>query len=42
MRELLIDQAARQLNLPTDELKAENGAVIAPDGRSLAYGGARR
>jgi nicotinate dehydrogenase subunit B len=38
MRELLIDQAARQLNLPTDELKAENGAVIAPDGRSLAYG----
>jgi nicotinate dehydrogenase subunit B len=37
MRELLIDQAARQLNLPTDELKAENGAVIAPDGRSLAY-----
>jgi CO/xanthine dehydrogenase Mo-binding subunit len=38
MRELLIDQAARRLNLPTDELKAENGAVIAPDGRSLAYG----
>ena len=38
MRELLIDQAARRLNLPADELKAENGAVIAPDGRSLAYG----
>jgi nicotinate dehydrogenase subunit B len=38
MRELLINQAAHRLNLPTDELKAENGAVIAPDGRSLAYG----
>jgi nicotinate dehydrogenase subunit B len=38
MRELLIDQAAHRLNLPPDELKAENGAVIAPDGRSLAYG----
>jgi nicotinate dehydrogenase subunit B len=35
---LLIDEAARRLNLPTDDLKAENGAVIAPDGRSLAYG----
>jgi nicotinate dehydrogenase subunit B len=32
MRELLIEQAARRLNLTTDELKAENGAVIAPDG----------
>ena len=38
MRALLIDEAARRLNLPTDDLKAENGAVIAPDGRSLAYG----
>ena len=38
MRELLIDQAAHRLNLPTDKLKAENGAVIAPDGRSFAYG----
>ncbi len=38
MRELLISEAARRLNLPADVLKAENGAVIAPDGRSLAYG----
>ncbi|HEY1943043.1 MAG TPA: molybdopterin cofactor-binding domain-containing protein [Roseiarcus sp.] len=38
MRELLIAEAARRLNLPADELKAENGVVTAPDGRSLAYG----
>ena len=38
VRELLIAEAARRFNLPVEQLKAENGAVIAPDGNQLAYG----
>ena len=37
-REILIKVAAEKLGLGAEQLKAEDGAVIAPDGRSLAYG----
>jgi nicotinate dehydrogenase subunit B len=38
VREILIAEAARRFDLPDDNLRAENGAVVAPDGRRLAYG----
>ena len=38
VRELLIAEAARRLNLSSETLKTENGAVIAPDGARLGYG----
>jgi nicotinate dehydrogenase subunit B len=38
VRELLIAEAARRLNLSSENLKTENGAVIAPDGQRLGYG----
>ncbi|GGD11110.1 xanthine dehydrogenase family protein molybdopterin-binding subunit [Aureimonas glaciei] len=38
IRDLLITEGARRWNLPFDQLKAEAGAVVAPDGRRLAYG----
>jgi nicotinate dehydrogenase subunit B len=38
VRELLIAEAARRLELPPETLKTENAAVIAPDGRKLGYG----
>jgi nicotinate dehydrogenase subunit B len=34
---LLIAEAARRLKLPVEQLRAENGTVLAPDGTSLAY-----
>jgi CO/xanthine dehydrogenase Mo-binding subunit len=37
-RELLVAEAARRLNLPVENFRTENGAVIAPDGQRLAYG----
>ena len=37
-RELLIAEAARRLDLPAENLRTENGAVIAPDGQRLSYG----
>jgi nicotinate dehydrogenase subunit B len=37
-RELLVAEAARRLNLPAENFRTENGAVIAPDGQRLAYG----
>jgi CO/xanthine dehydrogenase Mo-binding subunit len=37
-RELLREAAARRFGIPADELRAERGAVIAPDGRRLSYG----
>jgi CO/xanthine dehydrogenase Mo-binding subunit len=37
-RELLIAEAARRLDLPVENLRTENGAVISPDGRRLGYG----
>jgi nicotinate dehydrogenase subunit B len=38
VRELLIAEAARRLNLPAENLRAENGEVIGADGRRLRYG----
>jgi isoquinoline 1-oxidoreductase beta subunit len=36
-RWLLLQAAARRLGLPADQLRSENGAVIASDGRRLPY-----
>jgi CO/xanthine dehydrogenase Mo-binding subunit len=38
VRGLLVAEAARRLNLPAENLRTENGAVMAPDGRRLGYG----
>ncbi|WP_454624275.1 molybdopterin cofactor-binding domain-containing protein [Bradyrhizobium cenepequi] len=38
VRELLIAQAAVRLGLAIENLRTENGAVVAPDGRRLTYG----
>jgi CO/xanthine dehydrogenase Mo-binding subunit len=38
VRELLIAEAARRLNLPVENFRTEKGAVIAPDGQRLGYG----
>ena len=37
VRAILIELAANQLNLPTDQLQARTGAIVANDGRSVAY-----
>ena len=37
-RELLVAEAAKRLDVPPENLRTENGAVIAPDGRKLTYG----
>jgi nicotinate dehydrogenase subunit B len=38
VRALLMAEAARRLDLPPENLRTENGAVIAPDGQRLTYG----
>ena len=38
VRELLIAEAARRLELPAENFRTENGAVISPDGQRLGYG----
>jgi nicotinate dehydrogenase subunit B len=38
VRELLIAEAARRLNVPAENLKVENAAVVAADGQRLGYG----
>jgi CO/xanthine dehydrogenase Mo-binding subunit len=38
VREILIAEAARRFDLGEENLRTENGAVVAPDGRRLAYG----
>jgi nicotinate dehydrogenase subunit B len=38
VRALLVAEAAKRLDLPAENLRTENGAVIAPDGRRLTYG----
>jgi nicotinate dehydrogenase subunit B len=38
VRELLVAEAARRLDLPAENFRTENGAVISHDGRRLAYG----
>ena len=37
-RELLVAEAARRFDLPADQLRTENGEVMAPDGRRAGYG----
>jgi nicotinate dehydrogenase subunit B len=37
-RGLLIAEAARRLDVPAENLRTENGAVISPDGQRLGYG----
>jgi CO/xanthine dehydrogenase Mo-binding subunit len=38
VRELLVAEAARRLDLPAENFRTENGALISPDGRRLGYG----
>lgn len=38
VRALLIQTAAGRLDVPADQLKTENGAVVTQDGRRLGYG----
>ncbi|HEY3891889.1 MAG TPA: molybdopterin cofactor-binding domain-containing protein, partial [Bradyrhizobium sp.] len=38
VRTLLVAEAARRLDLPVENLRTENGAVIASDSRRLGYG----
>ena len=38
VRALLIAEAARRLDLPAENLRTENGSVVAPDGQRLGYG----
>ncbi len=38
VRALLVAEAARRLEVPEENLRTENGAVIASDGRRLGYG----
>jgi nicotinate dehydrogenase subunit B len=38
VRELLIAEAARRLNVEAENLKTDNGAVVAADGQRLGYG----
>src|SRR3954454_17220219 len=38
VRALLVAEAARRFDVPAENLRTENGAVIAPDGRRLRYG----
>jgi CO/xanthine dehydrogenase Mo-binding subunit len=38
VRELLVAEAARRLDLPADDFRTENGAVIAPNGQRFGYG----
>jgi nicotinate dehydrogenase subunit B len=37
-REILIAEASRRLNIPTEKLKALDGAVVGPGGARLTYG----
>ena len=37
VRGILIELAATRLNLPADQLHAKSGAIVANDGRSVAY-----
>jgi CO/xanthine dehydrogenase Mo-binding subunit len=37
-RELLVAEAAKRLDLPAEDLRTEDGAVISPNGRRLGYG----
>jgi nicotinate dehydrogenase subunit B len=38
VRALLVAEAAKRLDVAAENLRTDNGAVVAPDGRRLAYG----
>jgi nicotinate dehydrogenase subunit B len=38
VRELLVAEAARRLDVAAENLRTENGVVISPDGKRLSYG----
>jgi CO/xanthine dehydrogenase Mo-binding subunit len=38
VRQLLVAEAARRLDLPAENFRTENGAVISPDGQRFGYG----
>ena len=38
VRAILVAEAARRLELPEENFRTENGAVVSPDGRRLGYG----
>jgi nicotinate dehydrogenase subunit B len=38
VRALLVAEAARRLDIPSENLRTENSAVISPDGRRFTYG----
>ena len=38
VREILIQQASGKLQVPADQLKAQNGRIVGPDGKSIGYG----
>jgi CO/xanthine dehydrogenase Mo-binding subunit len=38
VRQILVAQAARRANVPPPQMKTQNGAVVAPDGRRFSYG----
>jgi CO/xanthine dehydrogenase Mo-binding subunit len=38
VRELLVAEAAQRLDLPPENFRTENGAVVAPDGQRFGYG----
>jgi nicotinate dehydrogenase subunit B len=38
VRAILIGEAARRAGIPAEQLKTDNGAVVAPDGKRLSYG----
>jgi len=38
VRELLVAEAAKRLDVPAERLRTDNGAVVAPDGKRLSYG----
>ncbi|WP_220475224.1 xanthine dehydrogenase family protein molybdopterin-binding subunit [Paracoccus onubensis] len=38
VREIMIRQASEKLGIPAEDLRAENGRIVASDGRTLGYG----
>jgi CO/xanthine dehydrogenase Mo-binding subunit len=38
VRQILIDQASVRFGVPADQLKAENGRIVAPNGADVGYG----
>jgi len=38
VRQILLEQAAQRAGVPAEQMKTENAAVVAPDGRRFGYG----